>query len=314
MSNSKVANKNEIYTFYHGECPDGEISNNILTRCLPDQKNKEHVKFLFPINTWLIPTFVSFPWKHHNKEEGIKQFMEIPEGGTVIFLDICPAPSLLGERPDLKVLVIDHHKAAVDGLLEKLDTLPHVTLISDTKKAGCYLTWEFCYPDLPYPPQVEYIGAKDIWNFENPNTEPFCAGYPIILNNLDLPKQISLVHYWTETQVKAAIAAGKTAIAGMQVKAAEQFSEYSADELVDENNKKFRVLTLNCADYGIYKYILEHAKEHYNDYEILRIVQEKDNKCCYSLRAIKEDVTVDSVARKYGGNGHPKAAGYAVDI
>ena len=32
-----------------------------------------------------------------------------------------------------------------------------------------------------------------------------------------------------------------------------------------------------------------------------------------TMRTIK-DITVDSIARKYGGNGHPKAAGYSVSL
>ena len=63
----------------------------------------------------------------------------------------------------------------------------------------------------------------------------------------------------------------------------------------------------------MFKYLIDYAAGEYNDVDILRILHtEKDNKSVYSLRSLKENIFVDSIARKYGGNGHPKAAGYKI--
>ena len=63
----------------------------------------------------------------------------------------------------------------------------------------------------------------------------------------------------------------------------------------------------------MYKYLIDHASSKYNDMDILRILHiKKTDRNIYSMRSLKDNIMVDNIARKYGGNGHPKAAGYTV--
>ena len=53
----------------------------------------------------------------------------------------------------------------------------------------------------------------------------------------------------------------------------------------------------------------------YPSVDVLRILHLiKTDKNTYSLRSLRDHINVDGIARFYGGNGHPKAAGYTVYI
>ena len=282
------------YIFYHSPCPDGELAAAIWRR------ENQDANFI--------------PYQHHMKEDAIKILGTLPAGTQVVFLDVCPTIEDL--NGSLNYLIIDHHKDAVEKLNSFLMEFhpTNITLVADTTKSGCQLTWEFCHPDTQMPKSVIHIGNKDIWNWNNPDTEPFTLGYPLFPNSAYPIERMEEILCWDDEKVGQAIEIGKTKITEFRAKAETYFSEYYSTELTD-GTRTFNVLSLDCPEYPLYKYILEHAKtcKEYEGFDILRIVQEKDGKFCYSLRAIK-NVTVDGVARHYGGNGHPKAAGYAVTI
>jgi hypothetical protein len=92
------------------------------------------------------------------------------------------------------------------------------------------------------------------------------------------------------------------------------FEDYGELELTDENNNKYKTLDITCDYVKYFKYIIDYAILNYQDYDILRLSRVYDEKVCYSLRVIKDGLSVDSIARNYGGNGHPLAAGYSQNL
>ena len=58
--------------------------------------------------------------------------------------------------------------------------------IRSLEKAACVLTWEYMHPDqISPPPAVAYIGDKDIWKFEFPQTKAFSAGFSLMVKMPD---------------------------------------------------------------------------------------------------------------------------------
>jgi len=69
-----------------------------------------------------------------------------------------------------KVIWIDHHedsKHLIDMGLEG---------IHDTDFAACKLCWNFFHPDKDIPDVIKFVGDRDIWKFEYPETEAYCHG------------------------------------------------------------------------------------------------------------------------------------------
>ena len=288
------------YVFYHGKCPDGELSATIFKK------------------SYLGVDCKYFPWYHHDKSDLYALFLLLDTDTTLYFLDVSPTP----EEIDLylsnkKIIIIDHHKNAVEKIISILNDNIELTYDPEYKKSGCQLTWEYIYNDKPYPKPLTYIGDMDVWNFENENTEPFNIAYKEYfkfsdkLNPLERLEMMSTILNLNDTFIKLVIKRGHDMIYEYRKIAESYFEDYSELELTDENNNKYNTLDITCDYVKYFKYIIDYAILNYQDYDILRLSRVYDEKVCYSLRVIKDGLTVDSIARNYGGNGHPLAAGYS---
>jgi len=58
---------------------------------------------------------------------------------------------------------IDHHKSAIDEASKRrFDPLGS----RDIKYAACELTWKYCFPDTPVPKGVSLLGRYDVWDHD----------------------------------------------------------------------------------------------------------------------------------------------------
>lgn len=64
-----------------------------------------------------------------------------------------------------KVIVLDHHKTAVEQLLGIKG------VILDMSKSGAVLAWEYWHRSQPTPDLIKYISDRDLWTKELPYTE-----------------------------------------------------------------------------------------------------------------------------------------------
>ncbi len=68
---------------------------------------------------------------------------------------------------------IDHHKSSIQELVDLSVDWPGVR---DTNKAGCVLSWEYFFPDIPIPKAITLIGDRDIWRWAEADTGSFNEG------------------------------------------------------------------------------------------------------------------------------------------
>lgn len=294
------------YIFYHGRCPDGELSaaifkrSNIVTEC-------EYI-----------------PWYHHNKENVYKIFEKINNNDVIYFLDVSPSIEDVNNYiSNNKIIIIDHHKNAVESILSNLTENITMNYDPNFKKAGCQLTWEYICNKTNtyeiYPKPLKYIGDMDVWNFTDKNTEPFCLAYKEYfkfseyLESSERLKIMETILLLDNEFINIIIERGNRMIKEYKKIAKKYFDIIDEEFLFDENNNVFRALCIKCDYVKYFKYIIDYAQQNYKKtFDILRIERNYDNKISYSLRILKDDKTVDSIARNYGGNGHPLAAGYSI--
>ena len=291
------------YVFYHGKCPDGELSAAIFKTSYFGENSK----------------FI--PWYHYDKTELYDIFTHVNDDDTIYFLDVSPTPEDIEKYfNDKKIIIIDHHKNQVEKVLSILNDNIELTYDPEYKKAGCQLTWEYIYNDKPYPKPLKYIGDMDVWNFTDENTEPFNIAYKEYFKFCDklLPLErieiMSTILNLSDTFVELIIERGKVMICEYMETAKKYFKDTGELYLKDESNNEYKTLDITCDYVKYYKYIIDYAIVNYQDYDILRLIRVYDDKTCYSLRVIKNGLTVDSIARNYGGNGHPLAAGYSENL
>ena len=318
-----------IICVYHYRCPDGEMAATIFRRNFPNS------------------TF--FGWRHELKEENIIEIKNLINESTVkvqiYFLDVCPSFEFILEIKDKidSLFIIDHHKAACEKFITDKEehqieigyfeiksqdyTLEvnknkknmNFKMIYDVSKSGCQLTWKYFY-DTDYHPSVYYIGSKDIYDWTNKNTEPFTTGYQIyfsLSNDMTSIERLNLYELILSSDdnvISEVIKLGKPMIDDYKEECLKLLPLVKLTEDTDKFGKDISIVEIPMTKYHLIKYILELVQKEFPSYDVLKLIFTRDNKIIYSLRSIREDIRVDHLAQKYGGNGHPAASGYSVDI
>jgi hypothetical protein len=303
-----------FHVFYHYPCNDGELSRVVWE--------------------YFEPKSCFYKWIHQNNHENdinIKIINNLPNNSTVVFLDLTPnTMNKLSNKH--QYIIIDHHKNPILTLIENKKNLPNYNILLYTQKgfpekndlSGCKLTWlYFSKNNEDYPSVVYYIGSKDVWDFSSPNTESYCLGFNhYINNNFNESNKLSFVNKLLNDNNydDEFINIGTNLIEKYKLEAINIFKHY---ELNTEtiNNINFNIIDINTNNINnnnsthLYKYLIEFAQENFDDSDVLRILySNNDNKLCYSLRSLRDNIKVDEIARHYGGNGHEKAAGYTNNI
>ena len=293
---------------HHYPCADGELSAAI-----------------YHINTQLNHIFI--PWKHELKEKNIdviKDKIELHSDKVIqiIFLDYCPDFVLISQINKLvdNVTILDHHKAACDKFIKELkdSDLDNVKITFDNEKSGCQLTWEYFKNNDDYPLSVKHIGNRDIWKWDDINTEPFTCAYPLQygLNSEQSPEERLLVYCQIlecdNLMFNKIVAKGKESIIKMKKECLEILPNATLTVDNDKNGKELSIVEVPMTKYHLTKYIQELVSDEYPEYQVLRLVYQKPEMKVYSLRSLHEDAHVDLLAQKYGGNGHKAASGYSL--
>ena len=288
----------QYHVFYHFPCSDGEIAKNV----------------------WEIynPTSLFYKWNHTDVDESLQLLKRINPIDVIVFLDVCPPLKYLHKHRCY--IIIDHHQNAIESIKSDVSFPDYkIKMFCDISKSGCMLAWEYLNQNTNYPLLVKYVGNKDIWDFTDENTEPYTVGYTNYISKLkndvrNLTNKI-LINDDTYILHNIFIEKGKEMIKTKKLEATIYFNNMKIITETYMNNgapdEEYKIIDIECTDSSIYKYLAEHAMTF--DADVLRILHTiKEDKKVYSVRSLRDDVTVDNIARYHGGNGHPKAAGYTI--
>jgi len=94
------------------------------------------------------------------------------EGKTVVIIDISfQREIMISLHEKAKWLIcLDHHKTAE----EQLSGLDFCYF--DMSRSGVQMAWDFFFENVKRPKFIDYIGWRDLWKFDTPNTEEFSSG------------------------------------------------------------------------------------------------------------------------------------------
>jgi oligoribonuclease NrnB/cAMP/cGMP phosphodiesterase (DHH superfamily) len=245
---------------------------------------------------------------------------DIHDGDLVFIVDFSVSPDeykLLMEKA-ADVIWIDHHRSA----LEKYESANvHPMGVRDTKESACLLTWKYLYETCGVPLAIKFISDMDTWTWEYGTiTELFISGLESLptdplscvweeLFDLGGPSYVDTA-YWL---LDKATAYRKILDRGEVVKDYKKqwYSSYTRKRAFTSYIEGHRCLCLNLGDAGI-----EAFGDDTSSYPIVVAFAFDGDFCKVSLRAttpISEGgVDVGKMAEKYGGGGHPSAAGFTI--
>jgi oligoribonuclease NrnB/cAMP/cGMP phosphodiesterase (DHH superfamily) len=226
----------------------------------------------------------------------------IEKAGRVVVVDFSlPKPDMEAIAQDRQLIWIDHHKTALDQLPGLAQTLPGVR---DTSESACVLTWNFFFPEKAVPKAVKLIGDRDIWRWSYPDTGPFGEGlfqqntYP---DNDQLWKPL----LDDDSQIlKHLIEEGEVLVEARWNSIRRMVSHYGFEVKFEG----YRTLAINNRGSGeMGQFIRELGFQ--IAYCYVDLQQNGDLMTLVTLYS--DGVDVSEIAEKFGGGGHPGAAGFS---
>jgi len=248
-------------------------------------------------------------------------------GRLVILVDFSYKRDVLLEmaKKSRAVLVLDHHKSAVEDLradggyiidmgayqgklgwerfldnvaLDSVEGGPRIYTVFDMNRSGAGLVWDFFFPDEPRPALIDRIEDRDLWRFQYPDTRAIQASvfsYPYDFDTWDLLFKADLSVLRTEGE------------------AIERKHFKDINELVGVVTRPMRIAG-HVVPMANLPYTLTSDAGH-------KLADGKPFAGCYwdtpegrvfSLRSTDAGMDVSAIAKQYGGGGHRNASGFRI--
>ena len=193
-----------------------------------------------------------------------------------------------------QIVVIDHHKSSMEDLHDIPNTL------FDMNHSGARLTWDFFHPGKEVPKFINYIEDRDLWKWELPYSKEFSVAFEMVPHKFEEYAKLE-----------------DNSVFGDTLKRGVDILEYTKTSVKRICNKAARrkfgeldVLVVNAPHWmsEIGNFLAPHC-----DFSVIWYHDHVIRKTKVSLRSFYEQVDVAEIAKKFGGGGHKKAAGFRLD-
>lgn len=222
---------------------------------------------------------------------------------NVYLVDFClqPINQMLLLRDQVKRLVwIDHHKGPTEQARLYRQEFDGVQVID--KPAACVLTWQWFFPTLLVPHGVKLLGDFDVWDHTDPDVLWWQFGVRSVpseptdkvWNDVFAPFEPHGRHRDLLLRGKAVVSYRKKRDAYIAAQKCHQVVFANRTWIVANHGPSDSYFFDTVQNEDVAGYVL---------------YWHNGTKWKLSLRTDRNDVDVSAVARRYGGNGHAKAAG-----
>lgn len=193
--------------------------------------------------------------------------------------------------------VIDHHitnKNSAENADEQLFDIGH---------SGAVLSWKFFHPRLPVPKLLKYIEDYDLWKFRFKNTR--AVGEALSLYAMNFKIWDAIIEDFDNGKEKKYGEEGNVLIRSMERRIGRLIG--FGEKYVFEG---YPALMVNSSFYvsEIGHSIVKHGTP------LAIIWSRREGKVVVSLRSDGRTVNVAELAERYGGGGHPAAAGFSFEV
>lgn len=278
---------------YHADCTDGFASAWVARLCIPGAE------------------FVAV--KHGEPPPDVRDRF-------VYILDFSYKKPILQEmvRRARCIVLLDHHKTAredLEGILTDVELLetgnPGLYGKFDMDHSGAMLAWMHFFPGQLPPILVQYVEDRDLWRFKMPRSREVSAGlrsYPLDFELWDSwhdPYRTGLIKPGVISQFMS----DGTAILRAADEQMTRLLENAYDVSFDDGTQRYAIRVVN-------------SPVHQSELAGKLAEGRPFGACWYdsgyvrrwSLRSTEEGADVSLIARRMGGGGHERAAGFEVQI
>lgn len=190
-------------------------------------------------------------------------------------------------------LIIDHHKSAMVELHDVSCTR------FDMNHSGAMLSWKFFHPGKEAPRMIKFIEDRDLWKWEIPYSKEFAAAFDMVPYDFE-----EFDKYLDDSAVDNAQERGAYILAYSKT----VVSKISKNATPRKMGGK-EVLVVNSPHWMSE---IGAALSPKCDFAVIWYYDHETRQVKVSLRAHHDDSDVSEVAKRFGGGGHRKAAGFAL--
>ena len=189
------------------------------------------------------------------------------------------------------LLVIDHHRTA----MVELNDIPNTHF--DMSKSGAMLAWEWFHPGKEPPKFIRYIMDRDLWTWELEYSREFSAAFDMVQFQFEEFEKFEDDSVFDDAIKRGSyiLAYSKTVVKKICEKA--QLRKFQGKDVLIVNSSHW------MSEIGA-------RLAHDCDFALIWYWDHKTSQTKASLRAFHETVDVSEIAKKFGGGGHRKAAGF----
>lgn len=260
--------------FYHGSDLDGKCSGAIV-RKVTHTNNMSKCEF--------IPYYYKdFPYSSIEKDE------------LVLLVDCsCDFEELL--KITKNVVWIDHHITAIEKY--KCFNIPG---LQEDGISACELTWKHFYPDVTVPPVVRLLGDYDVWKFKyGEDSKVLQAGIRLFDSSVESP----MWDIWLNPEYFPHDELSRGKIASLY---REDYYKSVVKKLVFFTMfEGHKAVCCNASCVG--SMLFDSVKD---NFDIMMPFDFDGKGWNISIYTTKDDIDCSEIAKKYGGGGHKKAAGF----
>lgn len=278
---------------YHSADLDGLCSAAIVKKKYPDAK-------LIGYDYWQ-----KLPWD------------EIPQEETIIMVDISVSMELMANLLDWSgdFIWVDHHASAIKEFEQAYPNWPYYKItrfksVLQVGKAGCELTWEYLFPDEPMPKAVNLLGTYDVFRqdnaeYWNEQVLPFQWGMRLNVRTVEeFPERLLYHDNNTGIDREIIMQQGDTVL-----KYQTQQDTAAMKGAFEVEFQGLRAIACNIKGVGSLAFNSVYDPE---KHDLMVAFGYGHGKWAFSLRTTHEHIDVSAMAKQFGGGGHTKAAGFAV--
>ena len=266
----------ETAILYHGGCPDGLGGAYAAWKKYGDTAEYIPVKHGYPV------------------PEGLT-------GRNIFLIDFSFPQDEMDQIAKIAAsfTVLEHH-LGTKGIVEAMPKY-----VFDEKRSGATIAWNYFHPDVPVPALLQYIEDGDLYRFTLPHSRQILAyAYTSPLLSSSFEQWDALIkEMGNPVELERIIQTGTL------------FEQYH-DHVVENAIRHAEIVHFE----GFECYLASTSGEFVSDVGNLLAVKKPPLAVIVSANAIglrvsmRSDKSVDvaAIARKYGGNGHPAAAGFRI--
>ena len=277
--------------FYHGSDFDGKGSAAIVKyfnpecECIPLIHGK------------------GFPWHKINPEE------------TVYMVDFSIAPQFMIRLNDLckEFIWIDHHISAIEEYEKNVKEHGEIAGLREDGRAAIELTWEYFMKDrleiATTPLVVTMLGRYDVWDLDyDPRVMPFQYGLRLYDLKPDDHMWVELFEDYEEGDWVNEITKKGLAVLAYQK---QEYIRYMKSYSFEGRFDCYKAIFVNRSNTS--SQIFDGFYDPYKHDIMVCFVMTSDNRWRVTVYTDKDWVDCSMIARKYGGGGHAKAAGFVIE-